>query len=69
MLATLRRLARPGIKLFANLELPLYKQFKINLGFADALHELLARTAELQARLDDLSRRLEALEARRPDDD
>jgi len=65
LLSLLRRAARPGIKLFANFELPLFKQFKINLGIADTLHELLARSAETEARLEDLSRRLEALEARR----
>ncbi len=64
-LAAVRRLARPVIKLFANLELPLYKQFKINLGIADALNELLCRTSDLEARLGEVSRRLEALEADR----
>jgi len=69
LLSVFRRAARPGLKLFANLELPLYKQFKINLGIADALHELLRRTSEIDARLDDMARRLEALEApRRPQD-
>lgn len=67
LLSTLRRLVRPGLKLFANLELPLYKQFKINLGVAEALHELLVRNAELESRVEDLSRRLEALEGGRPD--
>lgn len=65
LLAGFRRLARPGLKLFANFELPLFKQFKINLGVADALHELLTRTAEIEARLDDVTRRLEELETRR----
>jgi hypothetical protein len=69
LLSLLRRAARPGLKLFANFELPLYKQFKINLGIADALHELLGRTSAIEARLEDLSRRLEALEARRPGGD
>ena len=50
LLSVFRRVARPGLKLFANLELPLYKQFKINLGIADALHELLRRTTEIEAR-------------------
>jgi hypothetical protein len=68
ILAFVRRLARPVIKLFANLELPLYKQFKINLGIADALNELLRRNAELEQRLDELAGRLEKLEARRPPD-
>lgn len=65
LIGAVRRLARPGIKIFANLELPLYKQFKINLGVADALNELLCRTAELEARLDDMARRIEELEATR----
>lgn len=65
LIGAVRRLARPGIKVFANLELPLYKQFKINLGVADALNELLCRTAELEARLDDMARRIEDLEATR----
>jgi hypothetical protein len=69
LLSTLRRLARPVLKLFANFELPLFKQFKINLGVADTLHELLVRTAELEARLDDVSRRLEELEGRRSGND
>ncbi len=64
LIGAVRRLARPAIKIFANLELPLYKQFKINLGVADALHELLSRTAELEARLDDMGRRIEELETR-----
>lgn len=65
LVAAVRRLARPAIKVFANLELPLYKQFKINLGVADALNELLCRTAELEARVDGMARRIEELEARR----
>ena len=64
LIGAVRRLARPAIKIFANLELPLYKQFKINLGVADALHELLCRSAELEARVDDMGRRIEELEAR-----
>lgn len=69
LLSALRRLVRPFRKLVVNLELPLFKQFKINLGVADALHELLVRTAELEARLEDASRRLETLEGRRSDSD
>jgi len=60
-----RRAVRPLVKIFANLELPLYKQFKINLGVAEALNELLCRVAELEARLEDMSRRFEALERNR----
>ncbi len=64
LLGIFRRLVRPGLKLFANFDRPLYKQFKVNLGVADALHELLHSTAELDRQLQDVSRRLEALEAR-----
>lgn len=59
----LRRLARPFLKLFANLELPLYKQFKINLGLAEAVHDLLRENAGLRGRVEELSRRVERLEA------
>jgi hypothetical protein len=64
LLATFRRLVRPLVKLFANLELPLYKQFKINLGVADVLNELLCRNAELEAQVEDMARRIEELEAK-----
>ena len=65
MLAIIRRLARPVIKVFANLEVPLYKQFKINLGIAEALNEILCKNSDLEAQLDDVTCRLEALEADR----
>ena len=65
VLVVVRRLARPAIKLFANLEVPLYKQFKINLGIAEALNELLCKNSDLEAQLDDVTRRLETLEADR----
>ena len=64
LLGTFRRLVRPCLKLFANFDKPLFKQFKINLGVAEALDELLHRTAELEGQVQDVSRRLEALEAR-----
>jgi hypothetical protein len=64
LLSGARRLLRPVLKLFGNFDLPLYKQFKINVGVADVLHELLVRNAELGARLEDATRRLEELEAR-----
>ena len=57
-----RTLFRPFIKLIGNLDLPIYKQFKINLGVAEALHDSLQQTAELQARVEELSDRLERLE-------
>ena len=65
VLAATRRAVRPLVKLFANLDLPLYKQFKINLGVAEALNDLLCQVAELEARLETLSRRVEELESRR----
>ena len=65
VLAIVRRLARPAIKVFANLEVPLYKQFKINLGIAEALNEILCKNSDLEAQLDDVTRRLETLEADR----
>lgn len=57
-----RAIFRPFIKLVGNLDLPIYKQFKINLGVAEALHDSLQQTAELQARVEELSDRLEKLE-------
>lgn len=57
-----RTLFRPFIKLIGNLDLPIYKQFKINLGVAEALHDSLQQTAELQAQVEELSDRLERLE-------
>ncbi len=65
VLAIVRRFARPAVKLFANLEVPLYKQFKINLGIAEALNEILCKNSDLEAQLDDVTRRLETLEADR----
>jgi hypothetical protein len=65
LVAGTRRVVRPLVKMFANLELPLYKQFKINLGVAEALNDLLCQAAELEARLETMSRRIEALESHR----
>lgn len=65
LVAATRRVMRPLVKLFANLDLPLYKQFKINLGVAEALNDLLCQVAELEARIETMSRRLEALESHR----
>lgn len=58
----MRRTLRPLLKVFANLELPLYKQFKANLGFAAALHDLMQENVELRRRLGELQRRVERLE-------
>lgn len=64
----LRTVARPFLKLVANFELPLYKQFKINLGLAEAVHDLLRENAELRGRVEELARRVERLEAGSLDD-
>lgn len=57
-----RAIFRPFVKLVGNFDLPIYKQFKINLGVAEALHDSLQQSAELQARVEELSDRLERLE-------
>lgn len=62
-----RRTARPLLKSIANFELPLYKQFKINLGLAEAVHDLLRENADLRARVEELGQRVERLEADRLD--
>lgn len=62
-----RSLSRPLLKLVANFELPLYKQFKINLGLAEAIRDLLRENVELRGRLQELTRRVERLEAGPPD--
>lgn len=62
LIAGLRRALRPITKVFANLELPLYKQHKANLGIAAALRDLMEENLELRRRVADLQRRLERLE-------
>lgn len=57
-----RSIFRPLVKLVSNIELPIYKQFKINLGMAEALHDSMQQTAELQAQVEELADRLEKLE-------
>ena len=57
-----RALLRPLTKLVGNLDLPIYKQFKINLGVAEALHDSMRQTAELQNRVEELSDRMDRLE-------
>ncbi len=59
----IRTLLRPALKLLANADLPLYKQFKINVGLAAALSDLLEDNARLRKHLGQLSRRLERLES------
>jgi hypothetical protein len=62
LIALSRSLFRPVMKLVSNIELPIYKQFKINLGVAEALHDSMRQTAELQGRVEELADRLEKLE-------
>ncbi|MFQ5743713.1 MAG: hypothetical protein ACE5HV_09020 [Acidobacteriota bacterium] len=64
LIALARTLAGPVMKLGANLDLPLYKQFKINLGVAEALNDLLRQTSDLQVRVEELASRLDRLEQR-----
>lgn len=58
----IRRALRPVTKLLANLELPLYKQYKLNLGLAAAVHELLVENQRLRGRLAALQQRVTELE-------
>jgi hypothetical protein len=60
----LRRLLRPLTKLLANFDLPLYKQFKINLGVASAVDGLMQENAALRQEVGELKRRVEGLERR-----
>lgn len=68
VISIVRRLARPIVKLLVNLDLPLYKQFKVNLGVAAALDRLRRDNADLRRRLRELEGRLEGPSAG-PDDD
>ena len=65
IISTVRRLLRPVLKLFANTDLPLHKQFKINIGVAATLHELMQENAELRAQLATLQAQLRDNEERR----
>ncbi|MFW6198450.1 MAG: hypothetical protein ACOC5E_01365 [Acidobacteriota bacterium] len=60
LISMIRILARPIVKLLVNLDLPLYKQFKVNLGMAAALDRLQRDNAELRRRVRELEARLEA---------
>ncbi len=62
IISTVRRLLRPLTKLFANTDLPLHKQFKVNIGVAAALHDLMQENAELQTRVEMLQKRLDKLD-------
>lgn len=65
LISGVRRLGRPLVKILVNADLPLYKQFKLNLGLASAIRDLLRDDRELQDRLARLEDRLERLEAGR----
>lgn len=67
LIAGLRRLGRPLVKLLVNADLPLYKQHKLNLGLAAAIRELLQENAELRGRVERLSERLDRLEGADPE--
>ena len=67
LISAVRRLLRPATKLLANLDLPLYKQFKVNLGVASALNDLMQENAQLRQQVSELSRRVERLERDRPE--
>jgi hypothetical protein len=65
LISGLRRLLRPIVKLFVNTDLPLHKQFKVNIGVAAALHELMQDNAALRAEVAALRARLDDNEAQR----
>lgn len=63
LIGGIRAALRPVTKLLVNLDLPLYKQFKVNLGVASALRDLADDNDTLRRRVAALERRLEKLEA------
>lgn len=70
VIRAVRTLLRPVTKLLANTDLPLYKQFKINIGFASAIQDLMQENARLRHRVGELAQdveRLRALDQRRGD--
>ena len=54
LISLIRKLLRPITKLFVNLDLPLHKQFKVNIGVAAALHDLMQDNMALRAELEQL---------------
>ncbi len=58
-----RTLLRPVTKLLVNTDMPIFKQFKLNIGVAAALHDLLEDNSRQRARLQELADRVERLEA------
>ncbi len=67
LISTVRRLAHPLVKVLVNLDAPLHKQFKINLGMAHAIHELTLENAALHCRVQELSERIDELAERSND--
>jgi len=64
LIRAVRTLLRPVTKLLVNLELPLFKQFKINVGLAGAVQELARDNARLEARVQELRKRIDDLQTR-----
>ena len=66
LIAAVRRLLRPLLKVAVNADLPLFKQFKVNIGVAGALHDLMRENEELRRTVGELR---EGLDALRDDDE
>jgi len=65
LISAFRRILRPVVKLFVNTDLPLHKQFKVNIGVAAALHDLMQENATLRAEIEALRARLDTPDASR----
>ncbi len=65
LISAVRRLMRPLVKLFVNTDLPLHKQFKVNIGVAAALHDVMQENATLRAEVDALRAHLDTRNASR----
>lgn len=63
VIRAVRTLLRPVTKLLANTDLPLYKQFKINIGLASAIQDLMQENAMLRHRVGKLAQDVERLRA------
>jgi hypothetical protein len=63
LISIVRRVLRPITKLFVNLDLPLHKQFKVNIGVAAALHDLMQDNAVLRAEIEELRAQRDAPDA------
>lgn len=59
LISAIRRVLRPLVKLFVNTDLPLHKQFKVNIGVAAALHDVMLENATLRAEVEALRERLD----------